>query len=152
MIQIILQKDVKNLGEKGSIHSVKNGYALNYLLPQEIAVLATEGRVRQAKEVLEARRRKQEELMAQLRDLSKEVDGQTLLIKMKANEEGHLYAAVTPKIILSALQEKYDFELSSDSIRIPTEIKEIGKYEVEVQFTGEVMSKVFIEVEAEKEI
>lgn len=131
-MKIILLQDVPNVGKKWDVKEIKGGYARNYLLPANLAVLATVKAVKDAelKKTQEAQRKEiQENLLEKSLDSLKDF---TLVIERKTNEKGHLYDAVDVKEIAGLLTEKLKSEIFPEHIKIEKPIKETGKYEIAV--------------------
>lgn len=132
-MRVILTQDVLGTGKKWDIKEIKGGYARNYLLPANLAVLASPKAVKDAelKKVQEAQKKAiQENLLEKSLDSLKDF---TLVIERKTNEKGHLYDAVDVKEIAGLLTEKLKSEIFPEHIKIEKPIKEIGKYEIAVQ-------------------
>ncbi len=147
-MKVILKKDVRDMGRVNDTVEVKDGHALNFLIPKKLAVLATPAAVRNAdmyKKKTDADRAVQEQLIAQnLKTLSET----RIVITMKANEKGHLYDAVSIPEISSAIKEQAKVELPEDTIRLENPIKEIGTFDVPVSY-GDNFGKFSIVIEAE---
>lgn len=141
-MKVILIKDVKGMGRAHEEVSVSDGYALNSLFPKKLAIPATAV----AKKEAETRRTKMKARTEVGETLVKErlaaLAEEQVVIRRKANEQGHLYDAVDAKEIAEAAQ------LPLDVIRIEKPFKEIGTFEVPVA-TGETFGKFSLTVEAE---
>jgi large subunit ribosomal protein L9 len=131
-MKVILTQDVPGTGKKWDVKEIKGGYARNYLLPANLAVLAT------PKAVKDAELKKEQEVQKkaiQENLLEKSLDGLkdfTFIIERKTNEKGHLYDAVDVKEIAELLTEKLKSEILPENIKIEKPIKETGKYEIAV--------------------
>lgn len=146
-MKVILKQHVKFLGEPGEVKDVAEGYAINFLLPQGLAVAATTDNI----ERLETKRRKQsQQAVMELKEaekLAKSLDGLQLSIKAKVNENGTLYAAVTPKH-LSGILKKKKFDISKVRINLPEPIKELGEFEFMVSLPHGLEAHLTITVES----
>lgn len=141
-MKVILTRDVKNTGRAHEIVEVKNGHALNFLIPKRMAVIATPANAKLA----ETRKKSADEGRAISEKLIEErlaalAEG-SVSIKKKANDKGHLYDAVDAKEIAAAAA------LPEDSISIEKPFKELGIFEVPVAY-GENFGKISITIEAE---
>ena len=94
-MEILLKKDVANLGYAGEIVKVKAGYGMNYLIPQGFAVSATESVKKQHAETLRQRAHKEAKLVADAEALAATINAQTVEVKVKVSESGKLYGSVT---------------------------------------------------------
>ena len=146
-MEIILMKDVENLGYANTIVSVKPGYARNFLIPQGMALVAN----KKNKDVLEVQIKAQEErirkMMAENSALTEKLEGTVVRIATKAGTSGKIFGSVSYVHIASALKELYGIELDKKKIRMPEEIKMLGKYTCEIVLMKEVRpAKVTFEV------
>src|SRR3989344_8820444 len=105
-MKIILQKDVSALGKKGDIKNVPDGYARNFLLKRELAITATEEAMSELERQKTSDQRKKEKELAQLRELSKKLNGLTLKTTLKLGERGDAFGSVSQTKIISFLEEK----------------------------------------------
>ena len=143
--QVLLREDIDNLGARGEIVRVKAGYARNYLLPRNLAVVATANNLRQiegeraALAKREAKERSSAELQAdQLRSL-------TLKFERKVGEAGVLYGSVTSMDIAHALKEQ-GYELDRRKIVLREPIKRFGNYAVPVRLHRDVTVELPVKV------
>ena len=144
-MKVILTDDVKNLGHRGSVVTVADGYARNFLLPKELAYPATDGNVKrleQEKKRYDARVAKEKE---QAEAIAKGVEGTKIVLHKKAGEGDHLYGSVTASDIADGLAEK---GVTVDKRRIELEepIKRLGTHTVHVKLHKDVTVGVTVEV------
>ena len=140
-IQLLLIHNVEHLGKQGDIIEVKAGYALNYLLPQGLATVATDHHKRMVEKHREKLRAIELEKLSEFRKLADELGKQSITIEANANDEGHLYGSVGPHEIVDALKSA-GFTLASDQIRLEGPLKELGLYTVKVHLHSEVDASV----------
>ena len=143
-MKIILKQDVLGLGYKDEVLTVKDGYGRNYLLPQGLAVLATEKAVKQLNEELKQRAHKIAKVKAEAEARAKQFEGVSLTIKAKVSEGRNIYGSVGPKEIAAALAEK-GLEIDSKLINIKG-VKTLGSYEAVAHFHREVSVTIPFEV------
>ena len=143
-MKIILKKDVQGLGYKDDVLTVKDGYGRNYLLPQGLAVLATEKAIKQLNEELKQRAHKIAKIKADAEAEAKKFEGVSLTIKARVSEGRNIYGSVGPKEIAAALAEK-GFEIDSKLITIKG-VKTLGDYEAVAHFHREVSVTIPFEV------
>lgn len=143
-MKIILKKDVHGLGYKDEVLTVKDGYGRNYLLPQGLAVLATEKAIKQLNEELKQRAHKIAKIKADAEAAAKKFEGVSLTIKAKVSEGKNIYGSVGSKEIAAALAEK-GLELDSKFITIKG-VKALGSYEAVAHFHREVSVAIPFEV------
>jgi len=142
-MKIILKKEVTNLGEAAEVVEVKAGYALNYLIPQGYAIVATPSAIKQLEETLRQRAHKEAKLVADAEALAAKLSAQTVKIAAKVGENGKLYGAVTAAAIADALEG-----IDKKNITVP-EIKELGEFEAKIKCYKGVFATVKVEVIAE---
>ena len=149
-MDIILTQDVKNLGYKNDIVTVKPGYARNYLIPQGFAILATES----ARKVLAENMRQQaynlEKIKKDAESVAAVLEGLTLRIPTKAGETGKIYGSVNNVQIANAIKEAKGIEIDRKQIMLDENtIKEVGKHNVKIRLHKDVMVEIGLEVFAE---
>ncbi len=133
-MKVILMVDIKSLGRHGEVVDVSDGYAINFLFPQNLAIQATEDAIRRMKEREEAAERAAKKGMKEAGRLAETLEGFEVTLKEKGTDKGTFYAAITAKMIAKALR-KAGFEVEEDAIELPTPIKEPGEREVTVSLT-----------------
>ena len=148
-MKVILTKDVQNLGNNGDIKDVADGYARNFLIPDGSAKIATKNTIKQSEEIRAKRAKKSEENIKLAEEIVKKIKGFKVNIKVKAENNGKLYAAIKPKEI-SALLVENGFQVNEDNLVIQSPIKELGDYEVLVEFDHELKTKINLTVEDDK--
>ena len=132
-MEILLKKDVANLGYAGEIVKVKAGYAMNYLVPQGFATVATESVKKQHAETLRQRAHKEAKLVADAEALAATINAQTLEVAAKVGETGKLYGSVTTEMLAEALAAKGLNIDKKDITILADEVKELGEYEAVVK-------------------
>jgi len=144
-MEIILLQDVSNLGNKDEIVNVKNGYARNYLIPNGMAITATQSAKKVLAENIKQRAHKEAKIKADAELVAKKMEGLKLTIGAKTSSTGKIFGSVNTIQIAEALAEK-GFEIDRKIISLKEDqIKEVGTYTAEVKLHREV--KVAIEFE-----
>jgi large subunit ribosomal protein L9 len=152
-MEIILKKDVENLGYTHDIVKVKHGYARNYLIPQGFAILATPSARKELAEIIRQKAHKQAKLINDAETLAKALEHVTVKIAVKANEDGKIFGSVTNATIAEALTEQYKYEVDRKLIIVPdNHIKTLGDYEVKVKLFKDVVPAIKVEVTAENAV
>ena len=147
-MKIILKKDVQNLGEAGEVVEVKNGYALNYLVPQGFATVATKGALKQHEETIRQRAHKEAKLISDAEAVKAQVEQLPVKLTAKVSESGKLYGAVTAAMVADALAA-LGINVDKKNVTVP-EIKETGEFEATAKIYKGVVAAVKVLVEAEK--
>ncbi len=149
MVEVILRKDVVDLGRAGELVKVRPGYARNYLIPQGIALLATEGNRRRFEEERRQVEQSAERERAQAGELAGALDGQSVTFTVRAGDEGRLFGSVTAADIAEAL-ESQGITVDRRLIRLDQPIKELGLYDVPVRLHAEVEPVIKVWVVSEE--
>ena len=149
-MQIILIQDVKNLGYKNDIVNVKPGYARNYLIPQGMAILATESARKVLAENMRQQAYKQEKIKKEAQDIATLLEGLPLRIPAKAAATGKIFGSVNNVQIANAIKEAKGIEIDRKQIMIDDNtIKEVGNYTAKIRLHKEVSVDINFEVFAE---
>ncbi len=149
MVEIILKQDVANLGLKDDIVEVKNGYALNYLIPQGFAIMATPSAKKVHAENLRQRAHKEAKIRQDAEALAAKLAELQLRIAAKASENGKIFGSVGNIQIAEALAAA-GVEVDRKDIELEP-IKELGSYEATVKCYRDIKGTVRFEVVAEEE-
>ena len=148
-VQLILNEDIRNLGQAGEVVSVRPGFARNYLLPQRKAMLATDAKVKQLehhrRQIADKVEREQRAWEAE-RDRMEKVALETTA---QVGDEGKLFGSVTTQHVAEMLREK-GFDVDRRRIQLGGEgpIKQAGEHEVTVQLFRDIAAKVKLNVKA----
>jgi large subunit ribosomal protein L9 len=140
-VELLLIQSVDHVGQQGDVVEVKRGYAMNFLLPQGLATIATDHH----KRMVEKHRAKLQEIqnarMAGLRQLADTLARQSITIEANANDEGHLYGSVGAPEIVAALK-KAEITITADQVRLKGPLKELGLYTVAIHLGHEVEAEL----------
>ena len=148
-MEIILKKEVANLGHADDIVNVKNGYAVNYLIPQGYAIMATPSAKKILAENIRQRAHKEAKLRSDAEALAAKLADMTVKVSVKVSENGKIYGSVTTIQIADALAaagvevDKKDITILADSV------KEVGVYEASVKCYKDIKGTFKFEVVAE---
>ena len=149
-MDIILKQDVTNLGYKNDIVTVKPGYGRNYLIPQGMAILATERNRKILAEEMRQQAHKEEKIKNEAIDKAKALEGLKLQIPAKAGTSGKIFGSVNSIMIANAIKEATNIEVDRKQIVLNEEaIKEVGEYKAKLKLHKEVQVEVDFEVFAE---
>jgi len=140
-IQLLLIHNVEHLGKQGELVEVRRGFALNYLLPQGLATIATDHHRRMVEKHREKLRELELAKLKSFREQADELAKQSITIEANANDEGHLYGSVGPHEIVDALKS-VEIHLAQDQIRLEGPLKELGLYTVKVHLHSEIDASV----------
>ena len=147
-MKVILKEDVHNLGQQGDIVEVKAGYARNYLMPQNLAILFTQKQMKSIEETKKLENRKLEMQKDKLLSTLKDVEALNLSVKMKSEEGDKLFGSVTKIDIVKLLQEN-SIEIDKKYIDLSSPIKTLGEHKIDIIFTGDISGSFSLLVEKE---
>ena len=148
-MEIILKKDLKGLGYKNDIVKVKNGYGRNFLIPQGIAVLATESNKKMQAEEIKQSSFKEQKLRTEATAMAEKLADVSVKVGAKAGESGKIFGSVNNIQLADALK-KAGYEVDRKNIEMNEEaIKSLGTYTAKVRLFKEVSATVNFEVIAE---
>jgi len=148
-MKVILLEDARDLGKKGAVINVADGYARNYLFPRKIAVEANDTNMRslnQEKKRLDDRTKK---LLAEARQAAAALDNATVTVKAKAGESGRLFGSITSKDIADAIEKAFKVGIDRKHIEIDDQIKTIGLYLATLKLHQDVEVKINVHVVSE---
>ncbi len=134
-MKVILLKDVKGTGKKGDIKNVADGYARNFLLKNHLAQSANKTYLEELNSETTRQAKKIEQELKDQQKAAAKLDGAEIEIIEKINPEGRLYAAVSGSKIASAIKKQLKIEMDGKQIRILSQIKEAGEYDLVAQFS-----------------
>jgi large subunit ribosomal protein L9 len=148
-MRIVLRDDVDNLGQKGDMVDVADGYARNYLVPKGLAIKATPGAQRQA----DGMRRNREAQQRRAREAAQAIADQlargTVEVKARAGEGGRLFGSITASDIADAVEAQLSVELDRRRIELDEPLKELGVVDVPVRLHAEVDANIRVAVVAQ---
>ena len=148
-MKIILRSDVANVGKKGDVLDVADGYARNYLVPKGLALKAHPGAVaqaasmRRAREVQDARDREAAEAVAQ------RLVPVVVRVEAKAGAEGRLFGSVTATDVSSAVEAQTGVAVDRRRVHLEEPIKSLGVHQVPVKLHADVEFQLTVEVSAQ---
>lgn len=148
-MKVILKRDYEKLGGAGDIVNVKDGFAKNFLIPNNIAVLATPGNIKQMEIVKKSLIKKEAKNIEEAKKIAELIDGMEIKIKVNSSPEGKLYGSITNKDIAERILADKKVEIDKKKIDLDEHIKEVGFYEVIIKLYKEVKATVKVIVESD---
>jgi large subunit ribosomal protein L9 len=147
-MEVILREHVDNLGKRGEIVKVADGYARNYLLPRKLALLANDGNKKQIEREREKFEAKESAEKNVAEAISARVAGAEVMIARKVGENDVLFGSVTTADIAAALAAK-GIEVDRRKLQLPEPIKKLGEFDIALKLHREVVATVKLKVVAE---
>ncbi len=144
-MRVILLENILSLGQRGEIREVSDGYAMNYLLAQKKALVASPGNlVRLQSAVVSPQAR-----ATAHQKIYKILQNQTLNFSRKVSDKGHLFQAVGPQDIVSAVAEKYHINIKSKWLHRPPHFKSLGEYQININIPDQPALTLSVKIKAE---
>jgi large subunit ribosomal protein L9 len=149
-MKVILNQDVPKLGDAGSIQTVKDGFARNYLIPQGLATEATTGRLKNAEQRLRSIQRKVEREEEAQKSLAENIDGLRVAINARVGEQGRLYGSITSADVAEKISAAVGQEIDRRKVLLDEPIRSIGDHQVTVHLVGKLRPVVTVSVVGEQ--
>jgi large subunit ribosomal protein L9 len=147
MMQVLLMQNVPGIGNAGEVKKVSDGYARNFLLPRKLAVVATDGAVKQAEAIKQAVVRREAKTRGEAEELAKLIEQVTLTFHAKAGEGDRLFGSITSGDIVDALAREKGITIDKRKIELNSPLKELGTHKVAIKLHPEVSANVMVVVE-----
>lgn len=149
-MKIILKEDVQNLGHRDDVVEVKNGYALNYLIPQGFAIMATPSALKVHSENMKQRAHKEAKLRADAEALAAKLEGLQVTVATKVSSTGKVFGSVNNIQVAEALAAKgYEIDRRSITIAGEDKLQEVGVYDAVVKCYKDIKANIKVEIVAE---
>lgn len=148
-MKVLFLQDVRPTARAGDVKEVKNGFARNYLLPQGLAVHATEHELRRASSLRQQAEDRRLIEVKEWQDIADALKDQKVRIEVRTGPTGRLYGSVTNTMIAAQLTELTSREIDRKGIQIPAPIRTTGEYKIPARFVEGVIATVVVEVVAD---
>ena len=149
-MKVILLEELKGKGGEGDVVEVTRGFANNYLLPQRIAILATNGNLKQLEERKHNIAKREDVRIAKAEELKAVLDAAAVVVDARVGDEGQLFGSVTAQQVADAVKNQLGVEIDRRRIEMGSPIKTAGEHTVTVSLYREIKAelKLFVGVEA----
>ena len=145
-MRVLLRSEVRNLGKRGDICEVSDGYARNYLLPKRYAIVASDRLDAQAATMRRARETRDAHDRQVAETIARSLVQQVIRLPMRAGPEGKLFGSVTTTNIAEAISQQAGIEIDRHKLHLDEPIKTLGTHEVPARLHPEVEFPVTVEV------
>ena len=144
-MEVILREPIECLGDRGDIVKVSDGYARNYLIPNELGLKPTDANRQRIEKEEEKQIQRESAALEELKQLAEKLTAVSCTVPVKVGEEGQMYGSVSPQDISRALKDE-EFDIDPKTIVLDDSIKELGVYPFTIQLAPEVeaTSKVWV--------
>lgn len=144
-MKVILTADVKKVGQRGSVVTIADGYAMNVLIPKKQAVPATAENLKKHERGVAEAKGRADESASKARELLSQIDGKTLTVEVKASETGTLFKSLHESDIVAEIKKQWGITLPENAIKLDHHIKQKGTYVVPVELLG-AHAKINLEI------
>jgi large subunit ribosomal protein L9 len=145
-MKVILKQDVKSLGKQNDMVEVSDGYARNYLLPKSLAVEANKSNLSIMNNKKGSEELKKEKELKDAKNLASKLKDKTIVIKVKAGENGKLFGSITSKDISDKIKAELNLDIDKKRITILESIKVLGTYQIEAKLYHGVTEKFTVKI------
>jgi len=149
-MKIIFLKDVQGKGKAGEIKEVSNGYAMNYLIRNGLALPATVGAIKQAEQKIKNADIKKELSLEKLAELAEQIEGQTIHIQARSGSGERLFGSITASAIAEELSKLVSSTIDKRKIVLDKALREIGSHQVTIKLSKDLEPKITVAIEREK--
>jgi large subunit ribosomal protein L9 len=146
-MKIILLSDVKNVGKKGEVKEVADGYGRNYLIRNHLAVEATKKSMEILNQQKADEKSRQDELKKQAEELKKQIEAGTLTFTVKAGSEGKIFGSISPAKIAERLSENFDVTIDKRKFVDSDNLTTLGPHKVRVELYKGVIATVRVNIQ-----
>ncbi len=143
-MRVVFLEDVAGVAQGGDVKEVKNGFARNYLIPQALAMPATNEALQRTQRLGKEAESKRLKTLADMKELSEELNGSQVTVEMRAGASGRLYGSVTNMIVADEVAKLTDREIDRRTIQIPESIRQVGVYPIRIKLHPEVETDVSV--------
>lgn len=147
-MKVILKAKVKGIGNAGEVKDVSDGYARNFLLPRNLAVIADAGALKKLAQEQESASKKDARELSRSQEIQKQIEATQLRYTAKAGEGGRLFGSVTSKDIADQLARK-GIKVDRRKILLDEPIRQLGDFELEIRLHHQVTAKLRLTVVAD---
>lgn len=149
-MKVILTADIKNVGKKGEIINVKEGYYNNFLLPNHMAVVASGNNMKNLEATIKNAQLREQKEKAKVEEISKSLRDFNYVMKSKSGPSGKLFGSITSSDVSRLIKNLTKFDIDKRKIEIEGNgIKTIGAHEIRLKLHPEVETSITVNVEAE---
>ena len=143
-MQVILLESLNKLGKAGEVVAVRDGYAKNYLIPQNKAIVANKTNLADLKNRISKINSDNDIRIAEAKSIMENLDGKTYEVQIEANDEGVLYGSINQQQIIQLISNETN-NINADSIVVP-QIKNIGEYSITIRLYEEISATITLSV------
>jgi len=148
-MEIILLKDVDNVGAKHEVVAVKDGYGRNYLIPNKMAIIANKSNMARLSELRRQEEARETKMIDTYKEIAERLNSAVIRIGAKSGTSGKIFGSVTNVQLAQALKEQLDMDIERRRIELRDEVKEVGTYTADLRLHKDVEAVINFEVVSE---
>ena len=141
-MQVILKQDVDKLGRRGDIVDVSRGYVRNFLVPRNLAEMATPGKLEEVRHEMEETEERDRRMAERASEIAATLNKSVITIEARTGEDERLFGSVTAANIAQAIERARDVRIDRRRIKLEEPIKSLGTHQVPIQVHGDVEASV----------
>ena len=141
-MQVILKEDVEKIGQRGEIVDVSRGYVRNFLVPRDLAEVATPGRLEEVRREMAEAEERNRRMAERASEVAETLNKSVITIEARTGEDERLFGSVTAANIASAIERARGVRIDRRRVRLEEPIKSLGTHQVPIQVHGDVEASV----------
>ena len=145
-MKVIFLQDVPNVGRSGEIKEVANGYARNFLIPKNLAMLARANSINAVEAQLKVQAHRQAQTEVEMSELGNQLDGKEVVLEALSGGKDRLYGSITAADIADKLEETTGLSVDKRKIEIDESIRQTGSYDVTIRLSKDIVPKIKVTV------
>ena len=141
-MQVILKQDVEEIGQRGDIVDVSRGYVRNFLVPRNLAEMATPGKLEEVRHEMEETEERDRRMAERASEIAATLNKSVITIEARTGEDERLFGSVTAANIAQAIERARDVRIDRRRIRLEEPIRSLGTHQVPIQVHGDIEASV----------
>jgi large subunit ribosomal protein L9 len=141
-LQVILKQDVEKLGRRGEVVEASAGYVRNYLIPRNLAEVATPARLEEVRRQMEEAAERERRMAERAEEIAETLNKSVITIEARTGEDDRLFGSVTAANIAEAIEKARDIHIDRRKILLEEPLRVLGTYQIPVQVHGDVQATV----------
>ena len=141
-MQVILKQDVEKIGQRGDVVDVSRGYVRNFLVPRDLAEVATPGRMEEVRREMAEAEERSRRMSERAGEIAETLNKSVITIEARTGEDERLFGSVTAANIVSAIDKARGIRIDRRRVRLTEPIKSLGTHQVPIQVHGDVEASV----------
>lgn len=141
-MQVILKQDVEKIGRRGDIVDVSRGYVRNFLVPRNLAEVATPSKLEEARREMEETAERDRRMAERATEVAETLNKSVITIEARTGEDERIFGSITPANIVSAIENARGIHIDRRRVRLDEPIKSLGTHQVPIQVHGDIEASV----------